>query len=932
MRTIILLLSLAASLLLNIASAQNSDWNQPLPIDTNLRYGVLDNGLTYYVYPQPGFGTVSMKLVTKVGSIVEEENERGLAHFLEHMTFEGTEYYPEDLASQLLQSFGLHQGSDFNASTGYDDTQFDIKNISSADTSLFLHSLTILSEWASNLTLTDSAIVKQKGIVQEEWRTGYDYSERMVDAMCQTLLTNSQYENRAPIGSMEVIRNLDAETLKAFYHKWYRPDLQAVIVVGDCDPDITVDLIKVLFGEIPKASNQQPRISYDVPHHTGIKYCLFVDREADATPIGLFFQHDKPSKEHLNSKAYYFDYARQQLIIAMLSLRLGEMCLTANGASVSASCDYDDFLVTNTVDALEFSCNAKQGKALQALMELLTEARRAQVHGFSQNELDRAKSYLLGHIHNALEEIDNQHRDTYIDSFVEHFEQGSDLCSMRQSLDMFSEMLQNHCSLDVINQYISELITQDNVSVVIAGPQTDNATYPNEESVKATFNKIFNSIPEKYDDTISDMPLIVTPPSPGKIVEFTTTDSIVYSLKYDNGTRVILLPTNVKNDEILLNASSNGGYIVYGNEHSTALRAMNDVIEYSALGGIPYNELMKRLIGTNLSLVFNINNYEEQFTGNSGKRDLEKMLQLLYLYFTDIRKDEQAFAAYKNALISEYRQSRSNPTAIFTDSVLSTVYPNFAYGHTLTDKELSQINYDEILALYRERVANPGDYVFTLVGNFTVDSIVPLISNYIGSIPDNGIRETATIKSIVRQGTYKNSFQVPMHTPKTSVEMELYAPCSFSVRNMLMTDMLSYAFDILINKEIREKMNSTYGASVMCNLEKYSNQFEFKCLFDTNNEDAKRVYELCREVIDNTLRNGVDEQTFNDIYNQQVNSFYFAINSNSYWAYHLYLLAKGYDYVNEIQGALQDLTVDKFNHFIQSLAPTSDLSTIMRGE
>ena len=372
--------------------------------------------------------------------------------------------------------------------------------------------------------------------------------------------------------------------------------------------------------------------------------------------------------------------------------------------------------------------------------------------------------------------------------------------------------------------------------------------------------------------------------------------------------------------------------MAYDNKHSEALRAMNDVIEYSALGGIPYNELKKRLINTNLSLVFELTPYQDTFTGNSGKRDLETLFQVLYLYFTDIQKDNQSFDAYKSAMISDYRQSRSNPKVIFTDSILSTVYPDIAYAKTLNEEDVIRLDYDELLSLYRERVANPGDYVFTFVGNFTIDSIMPFISTYIASIPDNGMREEPVMKSLVRRGNYSNSFKLPMLTPKTSVEMEIYAPCTFSIKNKVLTDMLTSAFDILINNEIREKMNSSYGASVVCDLEEYSNQFEFKCLFDTNNADADEVYKICRQVIDSTLRNGISAETFNDIYNQQVNSFYFAINANSFWAYHLYLYAKGYDYVNELQTTLMDLTVEKFNHFIASLMPISDLTTIMKGE
>jgi zinc protease len=554
------------------------------------------------------------------------------------------------------------------------------------------------------------------------------------------------------------------------------------------------------------------------------------------------------------------------------------------------------------------------------------------VHGFSQSELDRAKAFFLGRINNRLEEKDNTHRKDYIESFIDNYINGGDLCGFEESYELLREIIQNHCTADDVNQYIAHIIKPDNVSVVIAGPKNEQIDYPTQETVTTTFQQVFNSVPEAYTDTISMAPLMSTLPEPGIITNCETTDSIIYSLTLGNGAKVLLMPTSCKNDEILVSASSDGGFVTFGNQHSTSLRAMNDVIEYSALGGIPYNELTKRLINTNLSLVFYESAYQEEFSGNSGKSDLETLFQILYLYFTDIRKDLQTFKAFKDSKISEYRQSRTNPTAIFADSIIATVYPGFPYAQRLTEDELNALDYDEILAIYKERVANPGDYLFTIVGNFTIDGILPLIESYIASIPDNGKRETKTIKSIARKGTYVNHFTGPMLTPKTSVEIELYAPCAFNVKNSLYADMLTYTFDYLINNEIREKKNSSYGASVQCKLEENSSQLEFKCIFDTNNDDADDVYRICREVIDNTLRNGVTYELFCDIFNQQVKYFNFVINSNNFWQYHLYMMHRGYNYVQELSDALNGVSVESYNQFIQSLSPVSDLTTIMKGE
>ena len=925
--------SLLLSVLLSChVLASDIDWNQPLPVDSNLRHGVLSNGFTYYVYPQPGFGSIDMKLVTRIGSIVENDDERGLAHFLEHMTFEGTKNYPGDLASRLLQGYGLHMGEDVNATTGFNDTQFDIKNISASDTTEFLYALSIIHDWSCNLTLTDSAITKQKGIVREEWRTGSDFGERMATQMCKTLLKGSQYEDRTPIGSMEVIQNLNQAKLQDFYHKWYRPDLQALMVVGDCDADVTVELIKELFDTIPARQNPQPRLDYPIPYHKGIQYCNFVDPEASSTLVGVFFQHDKTPRERLLTKGHIKDLAIQYLATAMLNMRFDDVSLSAESPFTGAECVDQEFLVATTADAFELMAEAKQGKSLEAYTSLLTEARRAMVHGFSPSELERAKAYFNGLIDNQLEEKDRQHRKDYIQSFIDNYINGGDLCSFEESYEMLREIIEEHCTTDDVNQYMARIIKPDNVGVLIAGPNNEQLSYPDEQTVVATFHEVFNSVPDVYTDTISNAPILRERPTPGTITSCETADSIIYSLTLSNGAKVLLMPTSCKNDEILFSGVSDGGFIAFNNQHSTALRAMNDVIEYSALGGIPYNELKKRLVNTNLSLVFQESPYHDEFSGNTGKKDLEALFQILYLYFTDIRKDEQTFEAYRSSKISEYRQSSTNPEQVFSDSIIATVYPTFPYAQRLTEEELNSLDYDEILTLYRERVANPGDYTFTVVGNFTIDGILPLIETYIASIPDNGKREHNPIKSIVRRGTYLNSFTKPMLTPKTSVEIELYAPCSFSVKNKLHADMLTYIFDYLINNEIREKKNSSYGAQVLCELEENSNQLEFKCQFDTNNDDADEVYRICREVIANTLRDGVSFEVFCDIYNQQIKIINFALNNNSFWQYHLHMMKYGCQYAQEYIDALNDMTHESLNRFIQSLSPVSDLTTIMKGE
>ncbi len=918
---------------LSISAWAQINFNDNLPVDSNLRYGILPNGVTFYIYPLPGTGAVNLKLVTRIGSVVENENERGLAHFLEHMTFEGTKNYPHDSGSKILENFGLVSGSDFNAATMFDDTQFDIKNIDANEKSAVDQALRILRDWACNLTLSSKAIDKERGIVEEEWRTNRNYDQRMADSLCRSLLHGTPYATRMPIGSMQVIKNFKPSLLKDFYHKWYRPDLQAIIVVGDVNAAAIEHEVKTLFGTIPpKAQDAPARNEVIVPDHKGLDYHLFVDDEATSSQVGIFFMHDKTPRDLLMKKESYRLDAIKYMAASILAMRLDQNSTASDCAYSAASCADENFLLSRNKDALEIIGIAKEGMTLPTFDQLMTEARRAQLHGFTPSEWKRAKELWQANLDNMLKEADNQKRTDYADSFVDNFENGGDLCSYRESVMLMKQIIDQYVTLDDLNAFIKTHVKADNVAVTISGPKKEGITYPSREEVVKHFNEIYASTPAPLEETTGDTPLIEHQPTAGKIVKQTVDSSTnVTTMELSNGMKVLLKPTNFKNDEININGYSKGGYNLYHGKHDIALRAMNAVVECSGLGAHDYSSLNRDLLGKNVSFYFEISPTQESFTGQCVNANVETMMQLLYLYFTDVRKDEQSFKSTMSSLASHNSSVKNSPDYVFSDSVTSTMYPGYVYYKDLTAQEINAVNYDEVLQLYRERVSNPGDYVFTLVGSFNVDSIKPLIATYMASIPDNGVRDTAVKPVPMRHGEYTNQFTIPMATPKTSVNIDYFGPMQFSARNAIMMDMLENVITDQLNQKIREEASSTYGAQVTCDINENEPRFMISCSFDTNNEKQQELLDVTKKYLDGIVSKGVDENEYNKVYNQEVNQYNFRMQSNDFWIYALYLMARGINYKNDIIGTLGTMSNLKFNLFIKSLKYEDKLITVMQG-
>ena len=716
-----------------------------LPVDPELRLGVLDNGLTYYIrHNEQPKGRADFWLVQGSGSLVEEDDERGLAHFIEHIAFQGTRNFPNIDMVDILQNNGVSYGRDINASTGFDDTRFQISNVPTERVALLDTVLLMLKDLSCELNFEDRAIEEERGVVQEEWRMHADQTMRLYENTLPILLSGSRYAYRIPIGDMTVVRHITREQLLSFYHRWYCPNRQAVVIVGDFDPELMEQMVRQTMSRIPKRDSAppDPKIG-QVKDHVGVTYALHTDPEASATMTYLMFKHDQVPANQRNTAVFLKHHIISLLVQNMLTARLDEMARTAN-SPIDYGMVYDrQFLIARTCDALTIAAMTREGRALEALDSLITHAARAMQHGFTEGELERARLNSLTLYQDLQVEASNRKNREYVEEYIDHFMNGGYIPGVAAESQMLIDGVRQ-ITLDEVNAYLRSVTGKDNVSVLISGPQSlgTSSRYPTSRDVIAHFNRIMNTPQTPYFDNVAGDKLLEHEPAQGGIInEIYEPETGITTMTLRNGATVRLKPTSFKNNEVLFNAFSLGGEWAYGDTADVNVRLMDQVVENCALGGHTINQLNKMMSGRQLGISFILNDANEQLSGGCQSADLETLLQLCYLYFTDVSIDEEAFQSLKTRIRSQLSQASYNPKMIYSDSIGSTIYCGNPMYRTIPPEQVDLLDGQRVLQLYRQRVANAGDYTFSIVGAFDIDEVKPLIRRYLASLPDDGRRE-----------------------------------------------------------------------------------------------------------------------------------------------------------------------------------------------
>ena len=907
-----------------------------LPVDPELRIGRLENGLTYYIrHNEQPKGRADFWLVQNTGSLVEEDDERGLAHFIEHIAFQGTRNFPGINMVDILQNNGVSYGRDINASTGFDDTRFQISNVPTGRVELLDTVLLMLKDLSCELNFDDRAIEEERGVIQEEWRMHADQTMRLYENTLPILLSGSRYACRIPIGDMSVIRNVTREKLLSFYHRWYCPQRQAVIIVGDIDVDSMENRVKRIMSQIPKCDSPDADAKLKhVPDHNGINYALHTDPEASSTMIYLMFEREPTPWPLRNTMTHLHNSELSRLILLMLAARISEMTRTQASPLDYAAVDDGQFLVASSRDALTIAAIVKEGRAFDGLDSLITLVVRAMQHGFTTGELERAKRDEIATYQNIQSEVGKHESRRFVEECIYHFEKGGYIPGVFAEMQLHIDEVQ-HITLDEVNDYLHSITGKDNVSVLISGPQsmTGRSLYPTSRDVINHFNRIINTPQSPYIDLTDNDKLLPNEPPKGSIINETYEQLTgITTLTLSNGATVRLKPTSFKNNEVLFNAFSLGGEWAYGDTAADVnVRLMNEVIEDCALGGHTINQLNRMMSGRQLEISFILNDVNEQLSGSCKSADLETLLQLCYLYFTDVSLDEEAFQGVKTRIRSQLSQASYNPKMIYSDSIGSTLFQGNPIYRNLSPEKVDQLDGERVLELYRQRVANAGDYTFSIVGAFTVDEVRPFIMKYLASLPDNGNRETygSGNRALMATGMVDNYFEVPMRNPKTSVYVSIMGDKAYSFDDEFMMDLVGDAVGTALLTYLRHEKHGTYDVASDGSLSIYHKRWMINYEFETSTTERDSMLIYADQAVNAIFNHGVSEDLFNKMKERVSHQHESALQTNEYWMHALKQRALGIDIIGGYDALFPTLTVDLLNNYIAALRPHTRLRIVM---
>ena len=928
----------AVGLLLALTSTVAQEM-PPIPVDPDVRIGKLDNGLTYYIrhngFPEK---VANFYIAQRVGSIQEEESQRGLAHFLEHMAFNGSEHFKGNGLIDYTRTLGVEFGSNLNAYTGIDQTVYRICDVPTTRQSALDSCLLIIKDWSNGLLLEEEEIVKERDVVHNEWRMGEGPSQRMITRDLPRMYPGSKYGERMPIGLMSVIDSFRPETLRAYYHKWYRPDNQAVIVVGDIDVDRTEAKIKELFGPIKLDANVAQVVREEVPDNEEAIFIFDKDKEMTMNQIMMFMKHDTTTPEEKGSMEYLIEIYVKSVIGQMFNARLQEMTQEESCPFMAAMADDDNYLLARTKDAFQMMGYPKEGKDLETIAALVLECRRALQFGFTATEYDRAKAEFLANIEKSYTNRDKRRNDEFGNSYRDHYLNNEPIPSIEVLYQIMQQLVPN-IPVEVVNQVLPQLISVEDKNLVVIdwAREAEGLTYPTEADMKAAVEKARLEQIEGYVDNVKNEPLIAQLPTPGKITNETANETLGYKeLTLSNGAVVILKQTDFKNDEVQLQAWSKGGKSLYGESDYTNLKVFDEVIGMSGIGNFSSNELQKALAGKKCNADASLAVTRQLVTAHSTPKDLETMFQMMYLYFTAINKDEKQYQNLMTMLEQQLKNKNLNPQAVFSDSLANTMYSHNPRYANIQVEDLANVSYDRILEIARDRFKNAGQFTFVIIGAFDETTIRPMIEQYIASLPatkdaPETFREVRTFAT----GKVSNRFTVKTDSPNAMSYEVWSAPMDYTLDNEVKLDALGQALSQIYLATIREQESAAYTCGAYGAFDMSSKQ-PMARLFGVsqgNPEKNDRAVELLLEGINNCATN-FDADILQKVKAYMLKQADEDAKKNGHWV-NIITMWKDYglDFQTDYKKTVEALTVESMQQFTkQILAAGNSIEVIMMPE
>lgn len=789
----------------------------PIPVDTAVRIGTLDNGLKYYIrhnnWPEH---RADFYIAQRVGSIQEEESQRGLAHFLEHMCFNGTKNFPGNDLIRYLETLGVKFGGDLNAYTSIDQTVYNISNVPTTRQSALDSCLLILHDWANALTLDPAEIDKERGVIHEEWRERTGASSRMLERNLPTLYSGSKYGSRFPIGLMSVVDNFKPKELRDYYEKWYHPSNQGIIVVGDVDVDHTEQMIKKLFGGIQNPADMAAIVDVPVPDNEEPIVVIDKDKEQQNSVVEVSFKHEIwPDSLKKNVDYLLANYAKN-MALGMLNDRYAEASQKADCPYLGASAGDGSFIFAKTKGAFTIAASPRDmAGTATALQAALVEAHRAAEFGFTPTEYDRAKANLLSGLEKAFNGRDKRSNSSFADDYKGNFLSQEPIPAFEDYYEIMKQLVPN-IPLQDINAILPQLLpkTDRNMVVVCFNNEKEGAVYPTKEALLAAVHAAREAKLTPYVDNVKNVPLMTKLPKPGKIVKEKKNVALGYTeLTLSNGATVILKKTDFKKDQVNFAASAYGGKSLYGPADYMNLAVFDDIVGISGLGGFPSMELPKILAGKIAGVRLSIGDKYMGMSGSSSRRDAETMLQLTHLYLSGgITKDNEAYASLMESWKTALKTRHLSHDIAFNDSLAATVYGHNPRLRPVLEADLPALSYDRILKIARERTANAAAWTFSFIGDFDEAQLRSLICRYIGSLPRQPKIVKGHLVSSFQKGKIDNIFYRKMETPKAMACVMWHTThVPYSVENAIRVNMIGQVLSMVYLKKIREEASAAYS-------------------------------------------------------------------------------------------------------------------------
>ena len=927
-------LTFAISLLMAAMMVSAQEAPEKLPMDPEVRYGKLDNGLTYYIrHNEQPKQRAEFHIAQAVGAILEEDHQNGLAHFLEHMAFNGTQHFPGKGIINYFESVGVNFGGNINAYTSIDETVYRLSDVPTYRVGIVDSALLVMHDWSCGLLLLDEEIDAERGVILEEWRTGRTASRRIWKEMNAKMYPGTQYAKRDVIGDTAVINNFAYQALRDYYHKWYGPDNQAIIVVGDINVDSIEAKIKALWADVPRRANYGERPIYTVNHNDKPLVAIVTDKEAEGSRVTMEYKFDQlPEAMQGTAQEYMLNLVRE-LACDMLNNRFSELSQDPKASFTGAGCQYGE--AAKKMDAFYGIVIPKEGRETEAFNDLLFQLEKMHRYGFTNAELERVKSEKMNSMEKYYNERNTRRNITLARECIRHFEDGESMPGAQWEYDFVQAVLPL-VSLETVNNVAKALI-HANPTIAISGPEKEGVNIPSEETILAAIAGQSDLAIEAPVEEVIDTELVKKAPHKGKIKSFRENEEIeATEWVLSNGIKVVFHPTDFKADEILMQAFSKGGLSQVKTEDLPSAEAATSLIEMSGIGRFSATQLEKALTGKTVSVSAEISENVERMHGSSSIKDLETMLQLTYLYFTSPRRDEKAYETFMGILRNQLANRDKNPKIAFSDSVQMMSTNHSPRTILFNNEMLDRVSLDKALEVYKARFANPADFTFVFVGNINPKDpkVQELICLWLGGMKTKKCAREEVIDHhiTVTMGQQKNYFSRAMETTTASNRIQYTSyDIPFTMANDLNMEMIGRILSTRYLESIREREGGSYGVGTYGYVMGLpSPRAGLLMQFDTDPKKQERLMEIIHEEVQTIIANGPLANDLQKEKESMLKDFQEDLEKNTYWRQSLYMYYMyGHNNIRDYKAAVEAITAETVQETLRKLVSAGNMFEVV---